>query len=146
MTDKSSYVSFYYNEAERFDKFSKGDNVEFSIKFSDDCQLDLTKFKKGLFEYDNATKKLKTNNYRINKVGNNFIDFSAPLINYEENENEWLTGFTNNDKKFDITIEKKFPDVMPFGCLCGNRVWLCQKDGREIYVFVFFFFFKYFFF
>lgn len=132
-TDISSYVSFYYNEAERFDKFSKGDNVEFSIKFSADCQLDLTKFKKGLFEYDSATRKLKTNNYRINKVGNNFIDFSAPLINYEKNENEWLTGFTNNDTKFDITIEKKFPDVMPFGCLCGNRVWLCQKDGHEIY-------------
>ncbi len=91
-TDISSYVSFYYNEAERFDKFSKGDNVELSIKFSDDCQLDLTKFKKDLFEYDSATRKLKTNNYRINKVGNNFIDFSAPLINYEENENEWLTA------------------------------------------------------
>lgn len=132
-TDISSYVSFYYDEAERFDKFSKGDNVEFSIKLSDDSQLDLTKFKKGLFEYDNATGKLKTNSYRINKVGSNFIDFSAPLINYEKNENEWLTGFTNNNTEFDITIEKKFPDVMPFGCLCGNRVWLCQRDGHEIY-------------
>ena len=30
-TDISSYVSFYYNEAERFDKFCKGDNGEFSI-------------------------------------------------------------------------------------------------------------------
>ena len=86
-----------------------------------------------MFEYDNATGNLKSNSYRIQKVGNNFIDLSAVLINYEESENSWITGFGNSENEYEITFEKKFPNVQPFGALCGNRVWLCQKDGHEIY-------------
>ena len=132
-SDISTYVNFTFYDEGKFEKFSKGDNVEVSLKLGEGQITDLTKFKKGMFEYDNATGSLKSNSYRIQKVGNNFIDLSAVLINYEESENSWITGFGNSENEYEITFEKKFPDVQPFGALCGNRVWLCQKDGHEIY-------------
>lgn len=132
-SDISTYVNFTFYDEGKFEKFSKGDNVEVSLKLGEGQITDLTKFKKGMFEYDNATGSLKSNSYRIQKVGNNFIDLSAVLINYEESENSWVTGFGNSENEYEITFEKKFPDVQPFGALCGNRVWLCQKDGHEIY-------------
>lgn len=131
--DISTYVNFTFDNEGKFEKFSKGDNVEVSLKLGEGQITDLTKFKKGMFEYDNATGNLKSNSYRIQKVGNNFIDLSAVLINYEKSENSWITGFGNSENEYEITFEKKFPDVQPFGALCGNRVWLCQKDGHEIY-------------
>ena len=132
-SDISTYVNFTFYDEGKFEKFSKGDNVEVSLKLGKGQITDLTKFKKGMFEYDNATGNLKSNSYRIQKVGNNFIDLSAVLINYEESENSWITGFGNSENEYEITFEKKFPNVQPFGALCGNRVWLCQKDGHEIY-------------
>lgn len=132
-SDISTYVNFTFDNEGKFEKFSKGDNVEVSLKLGEGQITDLTKFKKGMFEYDNATGNLKSNSYRIQKVGNNFIDLSAVLINYEKSENSWITGFGNSENEYEITFEKKFPDVQPFGALCGNRVWLCQKDGHEIY-------------
>lgn len=132
-SDISTYVNFTFDNEGKFEKFSKGDNVEVSLKLGEGQITDLTKFKKGMFEYDNATGNLKSNSYRIQKVGNNFIDLSAVLINYEESENSWITGFGNSENEYEITFEKKFPNVQPFGALCGNRVWLCQKDGHEIY-------------
>ena len=132
-SDISTYVNFTFYDEGKFEKFSKGDNVEVSLKLGEGQITDLTKFKKGMFEYDNSTGSLKSNSYRIQKVGNNFIDLSAVLINYEESENSWITGFGNSENEYEITFEKKFPDVQPFGALCGNRVWLCQKDGHEIY-------------
>ena len=132
-SDISTYVNFTFYDEGKFEKFSKGDNVEVSLKLGEGQITDLTKFKKGMFEYDNATGNLKSNSYRIQKVGNNFIDLSAVLINYENSENSWITGFGNSENEYEITFEKKFPDVQPFGALCGNRVWLCQKDGHEIY-------------
>ena len=132
-SDISSYVTFYSDEANKFEKYSKGDNVDISIKFNDSYFSDILKFRKGLFEYDNSTKKLKTGSYKIQKVGDSFIDVSAPLINYEVDENNSITSIENTKTAYELTIEKKFPDVMPFGTLCGNRVWLCQKDGHEIY-------------
>lgn len=132
-SDISTYVNFTFYDEGKFEKFSKGDNVEVSLKLGEGQITDLTKFKKGMFEFDKATGNLKSNSYRIQKVGNNFIDLSAVLINYEESENSWITGFGNSENEYEITFEKKFPDVQPFGALCGNRVWLCQKDGHEIY-------------
>lgn len=132
-SDISTYVNFTFDNEGKFEKFSKGDNVEVSLKLGEGQITDLTKFKKGMFEYDNATGNLKSNSYRIQKVGNNFIDLSAVLINYEKSEDSWITGFGNSENEYEITFEKKFPDVQPFGALCGNRVWLCQKDGHEIY-------------
>lgn len=132
-SDISTYVNFTFDNEGKFEKFSKGDNVEVSLKLGEGQITDLTKFKKGMFEYDNATGNLKSNSYRIQKVGNNFIDLSAVLINYEKSENSWITGFGNSENEYEITFEKKFPDVQPFGALCGNRVWLCSKDGHEIY-------------
>lgn len=131
-SDIPSYVSFRYENASKFDKFNKGDNIEVSISLKDKS-LDKTKFKKGLFEYDNSAEKLKVGSYKIQKVGGTFIDISAPLINYEIDDSNWITGFDSTKNEFELTIEKKFPEVMPFGALCGNKIWLCQKDGHEIY-------------
>lgn len=131
-SDIPSYVSFRYENASKFDNFKKGDNIEVSISLKDKS-FDETKFKKGLFEYDNSAEKLKVGSYKIQKVGSTFIDISAPLINYEIDDSNWITGFDSTKNEFELTIEKKFPEVMPFGALCGNRIWLCQKDGHEIY-------------
>lgn len=131
-SDIPSYVSFSYENARKFDNFKKGDNIEVSMSLKDKS-LDETKFKKGLFEYDNSAEKLKVGSYKIQKVGGTFIDISAPLINYEIDDSNWITGFDSTKNEFELTIEKKFPEVMPFGALCGNRIWLCQKDGHEIY-------------
>ena len=62
-SDISTYVNFTFYDEGKFEKFSKGDNVEVSLKLGEGQITDLTKFKKGMFEYDNTSALGDYTNY-----------------------------------------------------------------------------------